>query len=65
MNVNAKLNALFRRQAGVALDHPGLNFERATHGVDHAAKLDNRAVAGALDDAPAMHSEDRIDHVAT
>ena len=28
------------------------------------AELDNCAVAGALDDAPVMHGEDRIDQVA-
>jgi hypothetical protein len=34
------------------------------HRVDHAAELDNCAVAGALDDAPVMHGEDRIDQIA-
>jgi hypothetical protein len=28
------------------------------------AELDNCAVAGALDDAPVMHGEDRIDEIA-
>jgi hypothetical protein len=33
----------------------------ATHGVDHAAELDEAAVAGALDDAPVMQGDGRID----
>jgi hypothetical protein len=32
--------------------------------VDHAAELDDRAVAGALDDASAVHGDDRVDQVA-
>ena len=64
MNADTKLDALFGRQAGVALDHAGLHFDRAVHRVDHAAELDDRAVAGALDDAPAVHRDDRVDQVA-
>ena len=33
--------------AGVALDHTVLHLERAAHGIDHAAKLDNDAVTSA------------------
>ena len=51
MNADAKLDALFRRQADIALDHAGLDLEGAAHRVDHAAELDDRAVARALDDA--------------
>ena len=49
--------------AGVALDHRGLDFDRAAHGVDHAAELDDRAVAGALDDAAVMPAM-RVDQIA-
>jgi hypothetical protein len=38
MNADAKLDATFRRKAGVALDHAGLHLKGATHGVDHAAE---------------------------
>ena len=41
-----------------------LHLDRAAHRVDHAAKLDEAAVAGALDDAPMMHGDGRIDQVA-
>ena len=64
MNADAKLDAALGRQAGVALDHAGLHFDRAAHGVDHAAELDEAAVAGALDDAAVMQGDGRIDQVA-
>ena len=40
MDADAKFDAALRRQAGVALDHAVLHFNRATHRVDHAAELD-------------------------
>ena len=52
------------RQAGVALDHAALHFDRAAHGVDHAPELDDRAVAGALDDAAMMNRDDGVDEIA-
>ena len=64
MDADAELDATFGRQAGVALDHAVLHFDRAAHRVDHAAELDDRAVAGALDDAPVMHSDDGVDEIA-
>ena len=54
MNADAEFDAALGWQAGVALDHAVLHFDRAAHRVDHAAKLDEAAVAGALDDAPVM-----------
>ena len=41
MNADAELDAPIRRHAGVALDHAALHFDRAAHGVDHAAELDD------------------------
>jgi hypothetical protein len=64
MNADAKLDTTFGRQAGVALDHAGLHFEGAAYGVDHAPELDDRAVAGALHDAPVMHRDDGVDEIA-
>ena len=64
MNADAKLDPTFRRQAGVALDHASLHFDRAAHGVDHAPELDDRAVAGALHNAPVMHRDDGVDEIA-
>ena len=45
------------RHAGVALDQAVLHFDRAAHSVDHAAELDDDAVAGALDDAAVMRGD--------
>ncbi len=64
MNADAKLDAPVRRQARVALDHAVLHLDRAAHRVDHAAELDDAAVAGALDDAAVMHGDGRVDQIA-
>ena len=64
MNADAELDAALGRQAGVALDHAVLHLDGAAHGVDHAAELDEDAVAGALDHAPVMHGDGRIDQIA-
>ena len=54
MNADPELDAPVLRQARVPFDHCVLHFDRTPHSVDHAAKLDNSAVAGALDDASVM-----------
>ena len=64
MNAQPKLDALLGRHVRVALDHSGLDFDRAADGVDHATEFDDRAVAGALDHASVMHGDDRVDQVA-
>ena len=64
MNADAELDAALGRHAGVALDHAVLHFDGAAHGVDHAAELDEAAVAGALDDAPVMCGDGRVDQIA-
>src|SRR5271156_5656333 len=52
MNADAKLDAPIGRHPGVALDHRALHLDGAAHGVDHAAELDQRSIAGALDTRP-------------
>jgi hypothetical protein len=47
LNADVKFDAAFGRQPGVALNHTALNFDRAAHRGDHAAKLDDQSVAGA------------------
>ena len=64
VDADAEFDALFRRQAGVALDQAVLHFDGAAHRVDHAAEFDDRAVAGALDDAAAMGGDGRVEQVA-
>ena len=60
MNPDAEHDAATLRHAGVALDHGVLNFDRAAHRVDDAAKLDDCAVAGALDHAPIVHGDSGV-----
>ena len=50
--------------AGVALDHAALHLDCASHRVDDAAKLDETAVAGALDDASMMRGDRGINQIA-
>jgi hypothetical protein len=64
MNADAELDALLLRDAGVALDHRALDLDGAAHRVNNAAEFDDASVAGALDDAAAMHGDDRVDEVA-
>ena len=64
VDADAEFDAALGRQAGVALDHAVLHFDRATHGVDDAAKLGENAVAGALDHPPVVHGDGGIDEVA-
>ena len=64
MDADAEFDATLGRQAGVAFDHAVLHFDGAAHGIDDAAKLDEDAVAGALDHAAMMHGDGRIDQVA-
>ena len=64
MNSDPELDASLGRQTGVALGHAVLHFDRAAHGVDHAAKLDEAAVPGTLDDASVMGVNGGIDQIA-
>jgi hypothetical protein len=49
---------------GVAFDHPLLRLDRPAHRFDRARKLDEEAVAGGLDDAPAVPGDARVDQLA-
>ena len=65
MDADAKFDAFVRRDPSVAVDHRSLEFNGAVHRVDDTPELDNCAVAGALDDAPMMHCDSRLDQVAS
>src|SRR5258708_378888 len=54
IDANAELDVLPLRHRSIALGHAALNCDGATHRIDDALKLDEHAVAGGLDDAPAM-----------
>jgi hypothetical protein len=47
-----------------SLDEAVLDLDGAAHRVHDAAEFNDATVAGALDDAPMMHGDDRIDQVA-
>ena len=64
VNPDAEFDSSVLGHAGVALDEAVLNLDRAAHRVDDAAELDDRAVAGALDDAAVMGGDGWIDEVA-
>ena len=64
MNSDPELDASLGRQAGIAFGHAVLHFDRAAHGVDHAAKLDEAAVPGSLDNAAVMRVNRGIDQIA-
>ena len=49
---------------GIALDNAVLDLDRAADRVHDAAKLDNRSIAGALDDAAVMSGDRRVDEIA-
>jgi hypothetical protein len=63
MNADAELDAFLGRNSGFALDHRALDLNRASHGVNDAAELDEAAIPGSFDDAPVVHRDYRIDEV--
>ena len=63
MNADAKLDPPLGWHARVALDEAVLHLDGAAHRVDHAAELDETAVAGALDDPPVVRGDGGIDQV--
>ena len=64
MDANAELNATLRRHARVALHETVLHLDCAANRIHYAAKLDEAAVAGSLDDAPVMRVDGGINQVA-
>ena len=64
VDADPELDSPRGRNAGVALDHRALDFHCAPNGVDDAAELDRRSVAGPLSHAAAMHRDRGVDEVA-
>ena len=64
MDADAEFDAAVFRHARIAFDHAVLHLDCAAHGVDHAAELDDAAVAGALDDAAVMGGNGGVDESA-
>ena len=57
VNANAKLDPLDLRYIDVVFGDTALNYDCAANGIYDAAELDESAVPGILDDAPAMISD--------
>src|SRR5712691_4253034 len=57
VTADAKFDPLVLRHIGILFRHAALDFVGASDGVDHAGELDESAVPGILDDAPAMISD--------
>ena len=64
VDADAEVDALVGGDIGVALGHPALHRDGAAHRIDHAGEFDQHAVAGRLDDPPAMVSDRGIDQLA-
>jgi FAD/FMN-containing dehydrogenase len=64
VNADPELDASLGRYTGVPLDHAVLHLDRAPHRIDDAAELDERPVAGSLDDSAVMHGDGWVDEIA-
>ena len=65
MDAYPELDAALGWHARVALNHAALHLNRAAHSIYNAAKLDDTAVPGALDDAAVIGGDGGVDEVAT
>ncbi len=54
MNADAKFDPLGQRHIDILFGHAALDFVGTAYGIDHAGELNESAVPGILDDAPAM-----------
>jgi hypothetical protein len=64
MDADAKPGTALGRQASVALDRAVLHFDGAAHGIHHAAKLDEDAIARPLNDPAVMQSDGGVEQIA-
>ena len=64
IDADAELDVPVFGNPGVALRHAALDFDRAARRIEHAAELDQEAVAHHLEDAPAMLGDGRIEELA-
>jgi len=60
MHANAPIHSTIVRNPGIAFRHQLLQHNGALHGTDHGAEFHQCAVAGGLDDPPAMLGDQRI-----
>jgi hypothetical protein len=60
VDAHAKLDALLRRRACIPLGHPALDLDGAANAIHNARELGKEAVAGVLDDTPAVLGDLRV-----
>jgi hypothetical protein len=65
MDADAELDTSLSRHVGVVLDHAALHFDGAADGADHVAKFGEEPIPGALDHAPFVNGDGRVDQIAT
>ena len=54
VDADAEFDPLILRYSGILLGHTALHFNRTSHRINCAGKLDQHTVTGCLDDAAAM-----------
>ena len=64
IDADAEADALGLRPIGVAVLHSLLKDDGAAHGIDDRCELDQDAIAGRLEDAATVLSDQRIDEFA-
>ena len=64
MDADTALDALFWRQASIALCYAALEFDGAAHCIDDAAEFDDCAIASALNNAPVVNCDGWVDQIA-
>jgi hypothetical protein len=64
VDADAEFDPPFGREASVAFNEAVLHFDCAAHRIDHATKLDDAPVPGALDDATMTGGCCGVDQIA-
>ncbi len=64
MDPDPQVKAAFVGKTLIAVGEARLHLNGAARSLDHAAKLRDHAIASALDDAPAVRRNRRVDEIA-
>jgi hypothetical protein len=64
IDADAEFDLAIIGDPGIAIMHAGLDLDSTARGVEHAAELDEEAVAHHLEDAPAVFRYGRIEELA-
>ena len=64
IDAHAEFDLAIIGDPSIAVMHAGLDLDSTAHGVEHAAELDEEAVAHLLEDAPAVFCYGRIEELA-